>query len=244
MIKGHITICKVYNDGTQEVVLDKANMITKGLGSSVIDIQKGLGGEYVENFVPYYFQVGTSTVDVAKFDTATSAYFYQLSTPLEWSEYGEDTDLLLESRYRGFYASSEDAGVTYTELFGTSSTLSSTVFSGVDEYFGKITGGKVTKYYLDSFESEIVLDENSANGQDISEVGLFSKNPKGFREDSPLLIAYRNFTPVTKNSEFSLIIHWTIGFLGITTNIDEFYTGGPGEVSLPNTPGKIISGPI
>ena len=246
MIKGHLTICKVYNDGTQEVVLDNANMITKGLGSSFIDIQEGKGGSYAENFVPQYFQLGTSCVDTNTFDAATSAYFYHLSTPLTWSEYGEDTELLLYERYRGFYASSEDSGVTYTEMYGTSAPLSSIVFSGSDQYFVKVTPDKRTKYLLDSMEAEIVLDENTANGQNITEVGLYAKNPRGYKEDSPLLMAYRSFVSVPKSSDFSLVMHWTIGFLGLSTNVDNYYFGGGGIFTGPSiAQGQfpVVSGP-
>lgn len=86
--------------------------------------------------------------------------------------------------------------------------------------------GKLTKFFMDSFEVEIILDEKSGNGKTISEIGLFVKNPKGFKEDTPLLMAYRSFAGVPKTEEFSLVVHWVIGFLGLTTNVDDHYTGG------------------
>tara|TARA_R100000963_G_scaffold33166_1_gene25308 strand:+ start:460 stop:1137 length:678 start_codon:yes stop_codon:yes gene_type:complete len=224
MLRGHITICKVYSDGTEDTIVDRANLVTAGLGSSFIDIQRGQGSENVDGFSPYYFQVGTSSMD---YDTtvATSSYFYQLSTPFSWDDYGDDTDFIVESKYRGFNASTDDGGSTYTELLFTSAALSSIAFSGTDEYFSKVKEGRLSKFFMDSFESEIVLDEKTGNGKEISEIGLFAKNPKGFKEDSPLLMAYRSFTPVTKTSEFSLVVHWSVGFLGISTNVDNHYTG-------------------
>lgn len=225
MIKGHITICKVYSDGTQETVVNQANLITAGLGSSLVDIQMGGGSPHVDGYAPYYFQVGTNTIDYStKFSPNTSANFYTLSAPFGWQDYGDDTEFTLYKRYRGFYASSE--GGAYKEIFGTSAPLSSTIFSGSDEYFAPVTEGRVTKVFLDSFESEIVLDEDAANGKTISELGLFAKNPKGFKEDAPILMAYRSFAGVPKTKEFSLVIHWTIGFLGLSKNIDDHYTGG------------------
>ena len=225
MIKGHITVCKVYKDGTKETVLDRANLITAGLGSAFIDIQQGEGGTLASDFAPTYFQLGTDTMD---YDTAlaTSSYFYHLSAPFTWSDYGDDTDLYIEKKYRGFNASTEDSGVTYTELLQTSAPLSAVIFSGSDEYFAPIVGGTVTKFFMDSCEAQIVLDENTANGMAITEVGLFAKNPKGFSEESPVLMAYRSFAALDKTSEYSLVINWTIGFLGLTTNIDDHYTGG------------------
>jgi len=221
MIKGHVTICKVYSDGTKEVVLDKANLITAGLGSSYIDILQGGGSLSPADYTPAYFQLGTSTIDYSA-DSATSSYFYQLSTPLHWSAYGEDTDLTIVKRYRGFNASSTTplvANATWGELFLTSALLSACTFSGSDEYFSYVQGRNITKFFMDSFEAAIVLDENTANGQAITEVGLFSKNPKGLHEDSPVLMAYRSFSAVNKEKIFSLVIHWTIGFLGLSTEV-------------------------
>jgi hypothetical protein len=224
MLRGHITICKVYSDGTEDTIVDRANLVTAGLGSSFIDIQRGGGSLNTDSYSPYYFQVGTSSMD---YDPAvtTSSYFYHLSTPFSWDDYGDDTDFIVESKYRGFNASTDDGGSTYTELLFTSAVLSSIAFSGTDEYFSKIKEGRLSKFFMDSFESEIVLDEKTGNGKEISEIGLFAKNPKGFKEDSPLLMAYRSFTPVTKTSEFSLVVHWSVGFLGISTNVDNHYTG-------------------
>ena len=96
---------------------------------------------------------------------------------------------------------------------------------------------------MDSFESQIVLDEKTANGKAITEVGLFAKNPKGFIKESPLLMAYISFAALNKTEEFSLVINWTIGFLGLTPNIDDHYTGGgsmpPGGPFHPTDPYKV-----
>jgi hypothetical protein len=224
MISGHVTVCKVYKDGTQETVLDRANLITAGLGSSFLDIQQDAGSTYSDDYAPAYFQLGTDTID---YHTAwdTSTFFYQVCAPFGWSDYGEDTDLDIVERYRGFNASTVDGGASYTELLETSAPLSAITFSGEDQYFAKITEAKVSKIFMDSFEAQIVLDENTANGKAITEVGLFARNPKGYYEDSPLLMAYRSFAALNKTSEFSLIINWTIGFLGLTNNVDDHYTG-------------------
>ena len=227
MIKGHVTICKVYKDGTKETVLDRANMITAGLGSSFIDIQQGIGSTSSIDYVPGYFQIGNGTAVIH--DIPTSSFIYQVCAPLDWEDYGVDTDLLIEKRYRGFYASSTTDGI-YEELLESSATLANVTFSGVDQYFGHITTGSVTKYFMNAFEAQIVLDENTANGISITELGLFSRNPKGFYsvnniDDSPLLMAYRNFAALNKTAEFSLVVNWTIGFLGLTPNIDDYYTG-------------------
>jgi len=127
MIKGHITICKVYKDGTKETVLDRANMITAGLGSSFLDIQKGEGSRFPSDYAPAYFQIGTGSPSFNAVDT--SGFWYQVCAPLTWNQYGVDTELTIQEKYRGFYASSViDGG--YNELEQVASPLSSVVFSG------------------------------------------------------------------------------------------------------------------
>ena len=223
MIKGHITICKVYKDGTKETVLDRANMITAGLGSSFLDIQKGEGSRFPSDYAPAYFQIGTGSPSFNAVDT--SGFWYQVCAPLTWNQYGVDTELTIQEKYRGFYASSViDGG--YNELEQVASPLSSVVFSGSDGYFADITKAAVTKHFLDSFEAQIVLDENTANGLAITEIGLFAKNPKGFYQDSPVMMAYRSFAALNKTKEFSLMINWTIGFLGLDSNVDNHFSQG------------------
>ena len=233
MLKGHITICKVYSDGRTEKVLDKSNLVTGGLGSSFLDIQQGGGSQYTEDYQPYYFQVGSGTIDYYTDPSRqASATFYQLSGPLKWGDYGEDTDIMLLQRYRGFNASVSpdvDSGEVYHELLNTSAALSAVKFSGIESsgtFFGKVKEGRVTKFFTNSFEAEIVLDEKSCNGVTISELGLFAKNPKGFYQDSPLLMAYRSFQGIPKTKDFSIVVHWTVGFLGEYPNVDDHYTGG------------------
>ena len=232
MISGHVTICKVYSDGTKETVLDKANLVTAGLGSSFIDLIQNNGSKYSDDYSPRYFQVGTSDIGYTTTPARqASSTFYQVSAPFHFSAYGTDTTLIISKRYRGFHASTLDPPAvslphrTYVELLNTSAPLSSCIFSGTDQYFAEISDSKLSKYFMDSFDCEIVLDEQTGNGKDITEIGLFSKNPKGFQEDSPLLIAYKNFTAIPKSSEFSLMISWSVGFLGISTTVDDYYTG-------------------
>ena len=235
LFRGHITICKVYSDGTEEKVLDNANLITAGLGSAFIDIQRGAGSMHSIDYAPHYFQLGTSDIGYNTTPARqASSTFYQLSAPLDWSAYGDDTDFIIVKRYRGFNASTEDTvgppkRWRYTELLNTSAALSSVIFSGADQYFSIIKDRRITKYHLDTFESEIIVDENTGNGQTISEVGLFAKNPKGLAQDSPFLMAYRNFTGIPKTKDFSIVIHWIVGFVGLSAYIDNYFTGGDGD---------------
>lgn len=234
MISGHISICKVYKDGTKEIVLDKHNLVTAGLGLTIANLFTGVGSKFVEEYSPRYFQLGTDTIGYE--DTTTSAYFYKLSGALDWQAYGPDSDIEVKKKYRGFLVSSNDDGATYNEhLLASATSYSSIIYSGVDAYFGVVSPTKVTKYYMDSFSSEIVIDENSANGQSITEVGLFAKNPRGIREDSPFLLAYKKFNAIPKTAEFSIVMHWTIGFIG-GSSVDNHYTPGSRTNTGPDDP--------
>ena len=65
-------------------------------------------------------------------DSATSSFFYRLSAPFDWADYGEDTDLITLKRYRGFHASSltpDAVNPVWNELLNTSAALSATTFS-------------------------------------------------------------------------------------------------------------------
>ncbi len=217
MISGHITITKIFSDGSKESVLDKHNLITAGLGSSFIDLLTGNGSTFIEDYTPRYFQLGTNTIGGDLLET--SAHFYQLSSPFDWDDYGPDCTFDIEERYRGFLASSID-GRTYNEMLNTSAAFSSVVFSGADQYFGAITPTYLSKTFLDSFTAEIILDENCANGMSITEIGLFSKNPKGIKKDSPFLFAYKKFDPIQKTEDFTVAIHWSIGFIGVSNQLD------------------------
>tara|TARA_R110000782_G_scaffold102791_4_gene190151 strand:+ start:26235 stop:26984 length:750 start_codon:yes stop_codon:yes gene_type:complete len=241
MISGHISICKVYKDGTKEIVMDKHNLVTAGLGLTIANLFTGTGAKYIEEYAPRYFQLGNDTIDYELI--APSAYFYKVSGALGWADYGPDSDIEVKKAYRGFLVSSNDDGATYNEhLLASATSFSSIIYSGTDEYFGVTTAARTTKYYMDSFSSEIVIDEKSANGIDLTEIGLYAKNPRGLREDSPFLIAYKKFDAIGKVEEFSLVIHWTIGFLGGST-VDNHYSpggrdkGGPDDPTLGNQQG-------
>ena len=226
MIRGQLTVCKIYSDGTSEEVFNESNMITAGLTSAFLDIMHRSGSAFAEDYRPRYFQFGTGTRTLPSDDT--SSMFFKLDTPLDWAGYGDDSDIKIHERYRGFYASSNDGGRNYEEVEYADPVFSSVVFSGSDEYFAEIREDFVTRHYYDSCESLIVLGNNSGNGSTISEVGLFAKNPKGYVYDSPLLMAYKSFTGIAKTSDFALSFRWNIGYVGISDVIDTTYTGANG----------------
>lgn len=217
MMKGHVTVCKVYTDGTEEVVVDESNMITAGLHDAFLDILHQAGSPFAENYRPRYYQFGTNTNTLP--GDSTSSIFFGLSSPLSWTQYGSDSDMQLQKRYRAFPV------YNGSELLFEDPSFSAISYSGVDEYFAEIGGEYSTRIYYDSFEAILTLDTNSGNGLTISEAGLFAKNPKGYSQDSPYLMAYKSFTGIPKTSDFSIIIRWSIGYVGISDTIDTKYNG-------------------
>ena len=216
-MQGHVTVCKVYKDGTQETVVDESNMITAGLYSAFLDVLHQAGSKYAEDYRPRYYQFGTGTQSIP--GDSTSSIFFGLASPLSWQLYGDDTDLKVEKRYRVFPV------YNGSELQFEDPTFSAISYSGVDEYFAEIGGEYSTRIYYDSFEAILTLDNNTGNGRTISEAGLFAKNPRGYAQDSPTLMAYKSFTGIPKTSDFSIIIRWNIGYVGVSDTIDTRYNG-------------------
>ena len=115
-------------------------------------------------------------------------------------------------------------------MLWASASVSSTALSatsGADrQFFVPIRERNVTKNYLDSIEVRLELDRNTANDILIREFGLFSSNSGFYKNNKPLLVAYKQLTrPITKTAEFNLLIEWSIGFLG-NTNIYDNITPG------------------
>lgn len=131
------------------------------------------------------------------FDNYTLAYFQigetsgtmnstrtALVNPLEEAQYG-NTSLTVSSHL-------DSAGTTLDFVHINPSQVS------------KITNTKVTY--------SLVLDEDTANGLDLEEIGLFSKNPTLSTPSKSFLCAYRSFSAVSKNDSFALVLKWTIEF--------------------------------
>jgi hypothetical protein len=80
------------------------------------------------------------------------------------------------------------------------------------QIFAKIAPQNILKTGNNKVTFLLVLDENTANGQDINEFGLFSSNPLGLSPQGSLLCAFKSIATISKSSAFSLIIKWTIQF--------------------------------
>tara|TARA_R110000824_G_C15136104_1_gene669515 strand:+ start:462 stop:1025 length:564 start_codon:yes stop_codon:yes gene_type:complete len=70
----------------------------------------------------------------------------------------------------------------------------------------------IFKASVDKVTYSITLDEITANNIEISEVGLFSKNPYLSSPPVAFMCAYRSFTAIPKRDSYTLIFNWTLEF--------------------------------
>jgi hypothetical protein len=190
-INGHLTISKLFKDGSEELIFDDHNIIVSGMGVGLSFLFAGLGSTKVTDFHLDRVQFGVS--GNSSLETSTT---FQLSGPLSsLAEYGVNAD---------------QSVITSNQL-ANGSILSNKLFI-------KLPRSKVTRINDNSVRYTIVLDEDAANSTTIrsnkplNEIGLFMKNPQGSATDASLLVAYRYFSDILKTEDFSLVFRWTINF--------------------------------
>lgn len=191
-INGHLTISKKFQNGKEEIIFDDHNVIVSGMGVGLAYMFTGSGSNSVLDYQIDRFQIGSSGPPTGG---ATSA-IYELSGPLSLEQYSMGSNLFV---------------VTRNQI--TNNTLTSMAAA-------TIPANKVTRIGSASVRYTLVVDEEACNNLlgsnsedlDINEVGLLMKNPTGYVEDRPILVAYRTFSNIRKTNDFSLIFRWTINF--------------------------------
>ena len=245
-MQGHLKITKVYDDH-EEVVIDEPNILTEGFKVDVVSVLMGEATE-VPTIVPGYFQIGTGTVGYEDYATHTtpgwrhaSSVFFQLSAPLTTvDQYGKNTPLVLQNLYRSFVASAVGTGDSgYEEILLSGlvpvppwrtpfeSSALTTSSSEDREWFVTLEPKNLTKFFLDGLSIRLVIDKQTANGIAMKEFGLFTKSALSYKDDRPLLCAYKKLTAaITKGPTFKVNIDWSIGFLIGGSNIYDTVTPG------------------
>lgn len=228
-MKGHLKVTKIY-DTHEEVVVDDNNLLTDGMSVEIVDVMTG-DANLINELRPYYLQVGVSSIDLLNthYNGEGSSLFYHLSSPVSAvSLYGDESTTELYNLYRSFIASSDNAAAdtpVYQEMLFVSAPLSATLVSSTvaKEWFGKVGEYRRTKTFIDTVDVRMRFDKKTLVSQVIQEFGLFSKNPHGYKEDRPFLLAYKKLGgTITKTSDFELLIEWSIGFLGNSKLYDRF----------------------
>jgi hypothetical protein len=181
---GHLTILKIYKDGTEETVWDEHNVITSGMGVALSHLFSASGASYIQGYQIGEFQVGVSG-DVNNYGPE----IFALSSALTDADYG-------------------DGGAVVTSR----SAIENGVL-GVAKDFVSIRYSNIHRLSKTAVRFTLVLDDQTANIQDeLTEVGLFMNNPQGLVPAAPILVAYRPFAGIKKTDAFSLVFLWTIQF--------------------------------
>jgi len=183
---GHLQIFKRYEDGSEILHYDNHNIITSGLGVGFSHLFAASGASSIVDYQIRHFLIGSGVTDATDYGAST----YQLKAPVLTGGWGTNSNLIIDSYYP----------IENGLVGATSRPLARIMFSNIQ---------KVTKT---SARYTLVLDRNTLNGKNINEVGLFMRNPRGYITPSPILVAYRPFTEITKTSDFSLIFRWTLQF--------------------------------
>lgn len=141
-----------------------------------------VSGVNLSNYQITRFQVGVSGDE-----NATSA-INDLSSPLSVGEWGANTAL--------------DIDTHDVWLNGSTATRD----------FGVISPALIQKLNRTTIRFVLVLDENTANGETLNEVGLFSYNPLELSTPASVMVAYRKFDNIQKTANFTLQFLWSIRF--------------------------------
>ena len=181
-VKGHLEVIKLYADGREEVHFSDKNVITSGMGYTLLKAFATSGAGSIEPFQIKYFQLGTAADDSLQVSSTGS-----LSASLTEVQYG-------------------------TANFQISNHDLSSGTPVADEPFGIIPWPYIKKISPTRVMYQIMVGDEAVEGITISEIGLFSKNPNSSATDGSYLCAYRYFTPLAKQDSFSVLFRWTIEF--------------------------------
>lgn len=184
---GLIQISKLYEDGSEEVVYDDHNVITSGMGVGFSHLFAASGSEDITDYQILNFATGSGG-DFNNYGVST----YNLSAPLTTAQYG-------------------DGSLTIDEL----NTIENGTVTAGTVALPRIRFSNIHRVTDTSVRYTLVIDRDSCNnlGEDLTEVGLFMRNPRGSAgSPNPILVAYRPFTGIRKTSAFSLIFRWTLNF--------------------------------
>ena len=182
---GHLQIFKMYEDGREELYFDDQNVITYGMGVGFSHLFSASGASSIVDYQIINFLVGSG----GDFDDYGVSSHKLQSPVLNSVNWGADSTILIED-----LAPIEDGSIAASKPFA------------------RIRFSNIHKVTNTSVRYTLVLDRTTLNRKYINEVGLYMRNPKGLINPSPILVAYRPFTTITKTSDFSLIFRWTLQF--------------------------------
>ena len=242
---GKLEIYKDYGEFTEKVS-SYSNIITRGLGLTITSMMTAGSDKVKDKYAIRYAQLGTGVVDYQRVDAGseTRANFFKLSSPLSKTAYGRNLRHKLETRYQ----------LVALEEF---STISNTQLTRQQGTFLKIPDTRTTVKDNTGINISLVIDKHTANNVILREVGLFCDDVSEDGLPESVLVAYKQFAPITKTNEFSLIFDWTIEIVqdnevswesavtqtGITVPTSRRGTGGGQDVAPTMTYGVTLANP-
>jgi hypothetical protein len=155
------------------------------------------GRSQIENIIPQYCQLGTGVVNYLADTTEGNNQFYNLEIPLTRTQYGRNLR-------RKVLSKSQITNVTNFDSLDRSTYTESTGL------FLQIPKSAITIKRNSGANIRIVLDKYTANGNTLREIGLFTGGLSLDGSNKLLLSCYKQFPPIAKTNEFSLIFDWTI----------------------------------
>lgn len=193
-IRGHLTISRVYQDNSEEVIFDDHNIIVSGMGVALAHMFAVSGSNSILDYQIDRFQVGVSGSQAREVVSTNN-----INGPLtSLTEYvGDAGDVLVTSGYQ----------------------VRNNAVVSVPLWYGMIPQHNITKVDSNTVRYTIFLDQESCNDltrdgnpANLNEIGLFVKNIKGGTPVAPILVAYRYFSNVRKTSDFGLVFRWSLSF--------------------------------
>lgn len=200
-VSGHLEICKVYADGTEETVFDDANTITSGMGVGLGLLYAGSGAADITEFQIRYFQLGvsgdTKIGDYGVSEVALASALGQVAGEADYQSVGNSYIPI--------------AAHEHMDWDGAAKTVTG---GGSTWYFPTISDNSIKRVDLNSLTYILYIDREACNDLNtpLNEVGLFMQNPLGLSTRRSQLCAYRPFTNIIKTSDFALIFKWTLNF--------------------------------
>jgi len=184
---GHLEVWKVYPDGEKELHWSDHNVITSGMGVGLAHLYSAKGSDRISDFQIVNWQVGTGG-DLDDYGVST----FKLNAPLDG-----------EAAY----------GVKSFMTIDTLRPIENGISSPSFKRLPRIPFTNIDKVTKTSVRFTLVLDNKSGNSdEELDEIGLFMRNPKGLNPPQPILVAYRPFIPIKKTEFFTLIFLWTLQF--------------------------------
>jgi len=210
-MKGSVKVSKVFSDGTKELVCQDDNVLTDAIGYSIINILSDTGSRNIQDHLVGYFQVGIGRLNPDLQPNDKRKYISTLKTPLSEASYGKNVELEINKHPLQKLHKSNFNPALGEEIENSN--------------FAILPDANSTKLIDGVVHYRLSIGEEAANGLNISEFGLFVRNPDGATNtENSILIAYKNFPvdeTITKNSNFSLEIDWQIKFVDeINTEIE------------------------